>query len=703
MRGTKRALDGRAVFHGIAPEYLQPWQPQKGQEVCIRLRVRRGDVRRAELVCGERRLRMSREARAVHARVRAQRESAEALFDYYRVSLRLSERSVHYFFRIRDRNGRWFCYTRQGISRDEGIVRGEEQFYLVPGLSVPDWSCGRILYQIFPDRFCNGDPDNDVLDDEYSYGGGHVQRVRDWRALPEADDTRRHYGGDLQGIIDHLDDLQALGVEGLYLNPVFVSPSNHRYDTQDYAHVDPHLGRIVRDGGELLAEGDQDNRHARRWQRRVMDPANLQASDEVLRALIRAAHERGMRVILDGVFNHCGSLNRWLDRGGAFAAAGSPQAGAWVAEGSPFHDFFTFSGGSWPGNDHYESWWGCDTLPKLAYEQSGRLVGEILETAARWVGPNEGADGWRLDVAADLGHSRAFNHRFWQAFRSRVRGENPEALILAENYTESEQWLQGQEWDTIMNYEGFLEPVSWFLTGMEKHSDEFRPGLLGNAQAFAAAMSWQGRDAVPVQCLYSAMNQLSNHDHSRFLTRTNHRVGRLHELGSAAASEGVSEAVLLQGAVLQMTWPGSPCIYYGDEAGLAGFTDPDNRRTYPWGEENQSLLRAHRELTRIHRSCSCLRRGAVKFLYARDGIAAFARFDERGSVIVLINASGRRRRRRIALYPGGLPLEGELSVLFASERGGWRAAEAGERVPLHAGSAEPELGADGALILYAAH
>ena len=198
-------------------------------------------------------------------------------------------------------------------------------------------------------------------------------------------------------------------------------------------------------------------------------------------------------------------------------------------------------------------------------------------------------DGWRLDVAADLGNSREYNHQFWKKFRKAVKEANPEAVILAENYGDSYDWLQGDEWDTIMNYDAFMEPVTWFLTGMQKHSDEFRQDMLGNAGNFFGAMhhnmSRMGGQAVAI-----SMNELSNHDHSRFLTRTNHRVGRTASVGAEAANEGVNKAVFMEAVIIQMTWPGAPTIYYGDEAGVCGWTDPDNRRTYPWGSEDQRYL-----------------------------------------------------------------------------------------------------------------
>lgn len=224
--------------------------------------------------------------------------------------------------------------------------------------------------------------------------------------------------------------------------------------------------------------------------------------------------------------------------------------------------------------------------------------------------PPYNADGWRLDVAADLGGSAEFNHRFWREFRRAVKEANPQALILAEHYGDPQEWLAGDQWDTVMNYDAFMEPLTWFLTGMEKHSDAYQPEMLGNRKYFEEAME-HSMTRLMTPSLYCAMNELSNHDHSRFLTRTNHKVGRAATLGCVAAGEDVDKAVMKEAVVFQMTWPGAPTLYYGDEVGVCGFTDPDNRRTYPWGDEDRELLVFHREMIRIHKQYEAFRTGSV--------------------------------------------------------------------------------------------
>ena len=221
-------------------------------------------------------------------------------------------------------------------------------------------------------------------------------------------------------------------------------------------------------------------------------------------------------------------------------------------------------------------------------------------------------------------------------FNSRFTFVNPDAIILAEHYGDPCAWLQGDEWDTVMNYDAFMEPLTWFLTGVEKHSDEYRADLYNNPDVFWGSMKhYMAR--FNSQSLLVAMNELSNHDHSRFLTRTNHRVGRTATAGPAAANEGVNPAVMREAVLMQMTWPGAPTVYYGDEAGVCGWTDPDNRRTYPWGKEDRDMIAFHKEMIKIHKAYPALKTGSLKYLMGAYGVLSYARFDELDSFIVIVN------------------------------------------------------------------
>lgn len=554
-------------------------------------------------------------------------------FDYYAINLALGTKMIKYHFRT---VGQYRLYYNVFGASEH--FSEEWEFEFTPGFKTPDWAKGAVMYQIMVDRFNNGDKSNDVMTNEYAYIGRGVSKVENWMEPPAVDGTRQFYGGDLQGVIDKLEYLEKLGVEVIYFNPIFVSPSNHKYDTQDYDYIDPHFGKIVNDNGKLLEDGDNNNEHAQRYKVRTTDLANLEASNKLFVELVEKAHAYGIKIIIDGVFNHCGSFNKWMDKEKFYTKNKNYKSGAYISKDSPYNLYFKFLEDRWPDNNSFEGWWGFDTLPKLNYEGSKELCDYIIEVGKKWVSPPYNVDGWRLDVAADLGHSQEFNHEFWKKFRKAVKEANPEAIILAEHYGDANSWLQGDQWDTIMNYDGFMDPVTWFLTGVDKHSDNSNPGMRGDAGTFKLTMQYQ-MSRMQNQSLLVAMNELSNHDHSRFLTRTNRMVGRVGTAGTAAASQDIDEAIFKQGVVMQMTLPGAPTLYYGDEAGVCGWTDPDNRRTYPWGYENFEILEFYRETIAIHRQHKVFKTGSYKPLVEQRDLLCYGRFDMDNAAFVAINTS----------------------------------------------------------------
>ena len=644
-------MNKNALFCDGTSDYVIPAEPGIHEKVRLRFRTARDDAQEVCLISGGETLQM-------------QKMSSGEVFDYYETEVQLTDTMFVYYFRIKSESEE-LCYHRCGVSEHPVEYYN---FRIMPGFSTPAWAKGAVMYQIFVDRFCNGDPSNDVEDGEYVYIGEPVCKVKDWNEFPAAMDIRRFHGGDLQGVLDKLDYLEELGVEVIYFNPLFVSPSNHKYDIQDYDYIDPHYGVIIEDGGEVLPEGEKDNTRATKYQKRTGDIRNLEASNRLFAKLVEEMHTRGMRVILDGVFNHCGSFNKWMDRERIYEPQPEYEKGAYVSAQSPYRDFFHFFDEreeAWPYNKNYDGWWGHDTLPKLNYEDSPTLEEYILNIGKKWVSPPYNADGWRLDVAADLGYSNQYNHIFWENFRKAVKSANPQALILAEHYGDPGEWLQGDEWDSVMNYDAFMEPLTWFLTGMEKHSDERRTDLWGNADNFVNTMN-HFMASMLTPSLQVAMNELSNHDHSRFLTRTNHIVGRVAQLGSKAAEEGINLAVMREAVAVQMTWVGAPTVYYGDEAGVCGFTDPDSRRTYPWGQENRELVEFHKEMIRIHKREKPLRTGSLKMLSWSSNVLAYARFQEGEQIIVVLNNSKELKEVTIPVWQAEVPMKGKMERLMYS-------------------------------------
>ncbi|MCL2576222.1 MAG: glycoside hydrolase family 13 protein [Defluviitaleaceae bacterium] len=550
-------LNKQAIFSDETRNFVSNPFAKKGETITIALRVGKDDIKDVLLMING-------------IGIPMQKSCSKGLFDYYKIQIML-QNNIEYYFIISADNRQYF-YNKAGVT---DVINTEFNFRVIPDFDVPLWAQNTVMYQIFIDRFYNGDPTNDVTDGEYTYLG-YPARKMDWDEPVQPVDICNFYGGDLSGIAKKMDYLADLGIEAIYLNPIFTSPSSHKYDISDYDNVDLHFG-----DNALLAD------------------------------LIALAHSKGIKVILDGVFNHCGHMHRWLDE--------KPE-------------YFIWNG------DKYEAWWGHENHPKLNFEGSPELYEEILRVAADWVSPPYNADGWRLDVAADLGQAPEFNLKFWQDFRNRVKAANPQAFILAEHYGNPSYWLQGDAWDSVMNYDGFMEPISWFFTGMQKHSEKFLPDLLNNAAAFEGAMRHYATK-LPHAALSSAMNQLSNHDHSRFLTRTNMRIGRLHTHGNHTANDGTVAAIMLSATTALFTLPGCPTIYYGDEAGLAGWTDPDNRRTFPWGNEDETMLDFHKEIIRIHKENTALRGGSLDYLHGEYGVIAYARWDDKQSIIIAINNS----------------------------------------------------------------
>ncbi|MCL2169003.1 MAG: glycoside hydrolase family 13 protein [Defluviitaleaceae bacterium] len=568
-----------AIFSDETRNFISNPQPVRGEVVTISLRTFKGSVQAAKLVI------QGRAGGLCLAKARS-----EGLFDYWQVKYKL-DTPIRYHFALQA-GGEHFVYNKSGYD-----------FILIPDFDTPEWAQGAIMYQIFVDRFYNGEPENDVQDDQYTYLGLPAKRMN-WDEPVEFLDIANFYGGDLAGILAKIGYLKDLGVEVIYLTPIFASPSSHKYDISDYEQVDPHFG-----DNELLAN------------------------------LISTCHDNGIKVILDGVFNHCGHLHKWVKRD----------------EG--YEDYLI-----WNGNQ-YEAWWGHDNHPKLNFEGSPELYEEMMKIGQMWVSKPYNADGWRLDVAADLGQSREFNHKFWRDFRGRVKAANPDAFILAEHYGDPHDWLDGTQWDSIMNYDAFMEPMSWFFTGMQKHSESYDPNMLNNGEGFKNAMDYF-MAKLPYPALASAMNQLSNHDHSRFLTRTNMRAGRLHTHGRDAADSHHNLSVMLSAITMQFTWQGSPTIYYGDEAGLAGFTDPDNRRPYPWGSENQTLLAYHKEMSHLRKTLPPLRTGSQIFLHADHGTLAYARFDTTHAIICAYNNTPHDKHLALAAWRADIPINAKITRII---------------------------------------
>ena len=439
------------------------------------------------------------------------------------------------------------------------------------------WLWSQVFYQIFPERFCDGDPSNNVMDGEYLYEGEPVV-AKTWDDLPERKQgPREFYGGDLEGIRQKLPYLQSLGVTALYLNPVFTSPSSHKYDTVDYFNVDPHFG-----------------------------------GNEALEKLCAELRERGFRLILDAVVNHTSERHPWFDRFGEYAEVGAYGGGK-------TRDFYTFTS---EDPDSYSGWVGVRTLPVLDFshaEVRRRIYEADDAVLRRWLRPPYSVDGWRFDVVHMLGDGTGAknNATYVRGFRQALREENPEALVLGEHFFEATGWLQGDQEDSAMNYYGFTMPVRAFLAGIDHRGHP----LTIDASDFAHLLT-RARVQLPFEIQLSQFNLLGSHDVPRLLTIL-----------------GGDTARLKLAVTLLLTYIGVPCVYYGDEVGLEGGGDPDCRRTFPWDEArwNQDIAGHYRALIALRRERRALQEGLFVQLCAEGEVFAFARMFEGERVIVIVN------------------------------------------------------------------
>ncbi len=566
-------IDAEGLFHDSRdPAYRSPGGPvEAGTDVVLRLRTRQGDLTGATVRLWDSRL--DRETLVPMASEGA---------GMWEATVSTPAQGEALWYRLIAQDGSARAYYNDDRAADGGqgeghLYESDSDFVITaynPNFKTPAWVRDAVVYQIFPDRFYNGDPQNDKPTGSFFYGG--KTELKQWGDKPTGSDD--FFGGDLQGVTAKLDYLQSLGVTAIYFNPIFMSPSNHRYDTTDYTKIDPALGDLA-----------------------------------VFRRLVQEARARGIHIILDAVFNHSSSDSLYFDRFARYSTTG-----AYESQGSPYEGWYSFK--QWP--DMYTAWSGISTLPQFTETEA---IEQFLfkgpdSVSNRWLG--EGIAGWRLDAAEQK------SRQFWRDMRDAVKQADPEAVIVGEFWHNSAPWLAGDQWDGTMNYR-FRDAVLGWLANPARDVETMRRQLDSI------------REDYPPQALAASMNLIDSHDTARALTEA-----------------GGDKNMLMLMALMQFTWPGMPTIYYGDEAGMEGRRDPDDRRTYPWGSEDQALIEYYKMLARTRHSATALQTGDYRTLLAEKGkdVYSYARADAAGAAIVALNRSP--QDEPVTLEVGGLLSDG---------------------------------------------
>jgi alpha-glucosidase len=553
----------QSIHHDGSQRYVEPQALHLGEAVTIRLRAHtQAPIERVLLrTCPD----------GEQSFVEMQPRDENAVCRWWEAALTVTMPLTGYRFLLFTNDGVWW-YNGSGLQRH--VPTDLEDFKLLADYAAPAWVRDTVFYQIFPDRFADGDPANNVRDAEWNIGG-HPARARQWGEplsnIPHADMVE-FFGGDLQGVEQHLDDLIDLGVNALYFTPIFTSFSNHRYDVADYENVDPHLG-----------------------------------GDDALISLRRAMHERGLRLMLDIVPNHCGVRHPWFQ-----AAVQNPFA--------PTADFFTFQ----HHPDQYESWLGVRSLPKLNYRSAALRQAMYAGPQAifrKWLREPFSIDAWRIDVANMLARQGAdqLGHEIGRGIRRAVKEENPQAYLLGENFFDGSAQLQGDIWDAVMNYAGFAHPVWYWLGGffVRQHSEPYFAASDVPWSTQALVDTWQAyRAAVPWVIAQQQFNLLGTHDTARIC----------HVVECQSGLSRLAVALLL-------TYPGVPCVYYGDEIGLDG----DTRACMNWDRStwDHDLRAFYQRLINLRKTSPALIDGGFQVLLVEENTFAYLRDSDREQIIVV--------------------------------------------------------------------
>lgn len=533
-----------ALYHVPRDKWAYAYNPTT---IHLRVRTKRDDIEQVFAMTGDK-----YDWQRTYQELAMEKAAHDAMFDYWEIAVKPKYKRLSYAFKLVA--GSETVYMQDsGIGHEPPTPPGElyefPYIHEIDVFKVPEWAKEAVFYQIMPERFANGDPSNDPKPTE------------PWGGTPKIDNF---FGGDLQGVLDHLDDLVDLGINAIYFTPLFTSPSNHKYDTVDYKNVDPHFG---------------DN--------------------ALLKRLVAACHDKGIRVVLDAVFNHCseqfppfqdvlkhGQDSKYIDW---FHINEFPVS---IRNGIPTYDTFGFFG----------------NMPK--FNTANPEVKEYLLGVAEYWIKEINLDGWRLDVANEI------DHHFWRDFRKVVKAANPDAYIIGEVWSDSLNWLLGDQFDSVMNYPFADKVLTFFNGGMDGYSFSNEMGSL--------IMRY------PQQTNEVIFNMLCSHDTPRLLTSVGHDKRKLKLC-----------------VVFLFTYMGTPCIFYGDEVGISGNGDPDCRKCMVWDphKQDRELYDFYKLMIALRKKHAALRQGRFRFLHAdiHDPCIIYERLDDKVHFTIWMNNTSKKR------------------------------------------------------------
>ncbi len=569
-----------SVYSDSTKHYVSNPYPKMNEKIRISIRMKSNDdVRKVFLRYREFGI----------EQIRLMQEERRGKLSYYSVETEIRERRFHYqFYIVTDK--KIYFYTQYRIT--DYIPDEAQDFVILADYKAAQWVKNTVFYQIFPERFCNGNPELSVKDGEYSYQGYKTVAVKDWNTPTKAYEESHavdFYGGDLEGVIQKLDYLQQLGINAIYLNPIFLSPSVHKYDSLDYFQIDPHFG-----------------------------------GEEAFEKLVKELHKRDMKLMLDISINHTSSDAIWFNKSGEFY---DKTQGAYHNPNAAEREFYFLK-----DDNTYDTWVGVETMPKLNYgsEKLRDIIYRKKESVLKkWLLQPYDIDGWRFDVADCLARNQIadVHGEVLEEIRTHLKGEKEDAFLLAEDWVDCSDDLQGNRWDSTMNYFGCARPIREFVG----ETDLFlaRDEELGKNRSKTTARQLASRikqfyGKLPGAIQYQMFNLLDSHD-----------VARLHN------NSQIRERDYETAVKLMFTLPGTVSVYYGDEVALAGSTEQvefcRNPMDWNWEEKKAAKDRFafYQRMIALKRTSQALEDGGFQILSEDGYVLSYARFTEDELIVVI--------------------------------------------------------------------